>query len=92
MDLIKTPAGWAYPDPGPCSCGERAAMRAWEFCRCPGAEGGGHPERRCKACGKVRTLGCVGAVEVSSEYGGKVGTLMAPDRRSVDDHPRAAGS
>lgn len=62
--LIRTPHGWAYPDPGPCDCGETAAWRGWEFCQCAGANGGGHPSWRCRGCDEVRTLGCVGCVEV----------------------------
>lgn len=71
MDLIKTAAGWTYPDPGPCTCGEMAAMRGWEFCRCAGAAGGGHPAWRCRRCDRVRTLGCVGHIEVMNDYGGR---------------------
>lgn len=71
MDLIRIPAGWAYPDPGPCGCGETAARRSWEFCRCVSASGGGHPAWRCRACDTVRTLGCVGLVPVPNEYGGR---------------------
>lgn len=71
MDLIKTAAGWNYPDPGPCTCGETAAMRGWEFCRCTGAAGGGHPAWRCRRCDRVRTLGCVGHIEVMNDYGGR---------------------
>lgn len=74
VDLIRTPAGWAYPDPGPCPCGVTAATVGFEFCRCAGAVGGGHPAWRCRACDEVRTLGCVGAVLVANEYGGKSGT------------------
>jgi hypothetical protein len=73
IDLIPTPHGWTYPDPGPCECGESAAMRGWQFCRCAGADGGGHPAWRCRTCDTVRTLGCVGAVPVSNEYGGRSG-------------------
>lgn len=72
MDLMKTPAGWAYPDPGPCACGETAAMRGFQLCHCARVEGGsGHPQSRCEAGGETRTLGCVGYIEVSSEYGGR---------------------
>jgi hypothetical protein len=78
MDLVKTAAGWAYPDPGPCACGETAAWRGFQFCRCAGTEGGsGHPLWRCKACDRVRTLGCVGEVPVSNEYGGRAGRPRA---------------
>ena len=77
VDLIHTPAGWAYPDPGPCDCGERAAWRGWEFCRCAGADGGGHPAWRCRACDAVRTLGCEGTVAVANEYGGRAGRILA---------------
>lgn len=69
--LIHTPRGWTYPDPGSCRCGERAALRGWEFCRCAGASGGGHPSWRCRACGTVRALGCVGLIPVMNEYGGR---------------------
>ena len=78
MDLIKTPAGWVYPDPGPCVCGETDAMVGFQFCRCAGTGGGsGHPEWRCKACDRTRTLGCVGYVEVPNEYGGRAGRPQA---------------
>lgn len=73
IELIRTPAGWTYPDPGPCPCGVTAATVGFEFCRCAGTVGGGHPAWRCRACDKVRTLGCVGRIEVLNEYGGKVG-------------------
>lgn len=43
IDLIRTRAGWTYPDPEPCTCGESAATVGWEFSRCAGAFGGGHP-------------------------------------------------
>lgn len=69
--LIRTPAGWTYPDPGPCPCGVIAAMVGFEFCRCAGALGGGHPAWRCRACDEVRTLGCVGRIEVPNTYGGR---------------------
>lgn len=71
--LIHTRHGWTYPDPGPCACGDTAATCGWVFCRCVGAEGGGHPSWRCRSCGAVRTLGCVGRVEVLNEYGGRSG-------------------
>lgn len=77
MDLIKTAHGWTYPDPGPCPCGEAGAMVGFEFCRCAGADGGGHPSWRCRACDEVRTLGCVGRVEVPNTYGGKAGRPRA---------------
>ena len=77
MDLIKTPDGWAYPDPGPCECGETDATVGFQFCRCAGAVGGGHPSWRCLACDRVRTLGCVGYVEVMGEYGGRSGRPRA---------------
>lgn len=78
MDLIKTPHGWAYPDPGPCGCRETAATVGWEFCGCAGAEeSGGHPAWRCRACDQVRTLGCVGRIEVPNEYGGRSGAPRA---------------
>lgn len=67
--LLQTPAGWTYPDPGPCACGEAAAMVGWAFCRCEGASGGGHPSWRCQDCDAVRVLGCVGRIEVLNEYG-----------------------
>ena len=70
-DLIHTPAGWTYPDPGPCPCGAQGAIVGWAFCRCAGAYGGGHPSWRCQACAGVRTLGCEGAMPVSHEYGGR---------------------
>lgn len=71
IELIRTRAGWTYPDPGPCTCGERAAWVSFEFCRCAGAEGGGHPAWRCRACDELRTLGCVGRIVVPNEYGGR---------------------
>lgn len=43
MDLIHTPASYAYLDPVLCSCGERSAMRGFQLCRCAGAEGSGVP-------------------------------------------------
>jgi hypothetical protein len=46
-------------------------MQDWAFCRCTGASGGGNPQWRCKACGRARMLGCVGRIEVLSEYGGR---------------------
>lgn len=73
ITLIHTPAGWTYPDPGPCPCSETGAWRGFEFCQCAGAVGGGHPSWRCRACDQVRTLGCVGWVEVLNEYGGRTG-------------------
>jgi hypothetical protein len=71
MDLIKTPHGWGYPDPGPCPCGESAARRGWEFCGCSSASSGGHPSWRCRACDQVRTLGCKGHIEVPNEHAGR---------------------
>lgn len=71
MDLIRTRGGWTYPDPGPCVCGvAEVSTVGFQFCRCAGAAGGGHPSWRCRACDQVRTLGCFGAVPVSNEYGG----------------------
>lgn len=87
-DLIHTPAGWVYPDPGPCPCGETGATCGWLFCRCASAVGGGHPSWRCRACDGVRVLGCVGAVPVPNEYGGRAGRAPAP---SVDDTPSCCG-
>lgn len=71
IELIRTPAGWTYPVPGPCVCGEDAAMVGFQFCRCAGTESGGHPSWRCRSCDQVRTLGCVGAMPVPNEYGGR---------------------
>jgi hypothetical protein len=71
IDLTSTPHGWAYPDPDPCACGESAAMRGWQFCRCAEADGGGYPAWRCRACDRARTLGGVGRIEVPNEYGGR---------------------
>lgn len=76
-NLIWTPYGWTYPDPGPCGCGETAATCGWEFCRCDAAEGGGHPSWRCLACDEVRTLGCIGRIAVLNEYGGRAGAARA---------------
>lgn len=77
MHLIHTPAGWTYPDLGPCPCGDDAATVGWAFCGCAGASGGGHPSWRCSACDEVRTLGCVGRVEVEIRYGVKASTPRA---------------
>lgn len=71
MDLIRTRNGWAYPDPGPCTCGETAAWVSFQFCQCAGATGGGHPAWRCRACETVRTLGCVGLLPTPNDYGGR---------------------
>lgn len=73
VDLIRTRNGWTYPDPGPCDCGESGAWVSFQFCRCVGASGGGHPQWRCKACGETRVLGCVGAIAVPNDYGGRAG-------------------
>lgn len=73
MDLIRIPAGWAYPGPGPCDCGATTSRCGWEFCRCANASGGGHTAWRCKVCDAVRTLGCSGAIAVTNEYGGRSG-------------------
>lgn len=69
IQLIRTSSGWIYPEPGPCVCGESTARRGWEFCRCAGAEGGGHPAWRCTACDEIRTLGCARTAPVSHRYG-----------------------
>lgn len=71
IDLVRTRNGWTYPDPGPCGCGETAAWVSFQFCRCAGAIGGGHPAWRCRACDTVRTLGCLGAIAVPNDYGGR---------------------
>lgn len=72
IDLIRTPRGWVYPDLGPCVCGvAELSTVGFEFCRCAGAEGAGHPSWRCRACGTVGTLGCVGRIAVPNEYGGR---------------------
>ena len=71
IDLVRTPHGWTYPDPGPCACGETGAWVSFQFCQCAGANGGGHPAWRCRACDTIRTLGCVGLVPVPNEYGGR---------------------
>jgi len=59
-------------------------MRGFEFCRCEDAIGGGHPAWRCKACDRVRTLGGVGAVPVSNDCGGGVGSREERDRTGLD--------
>lgn len=71
MDLTRIPAGWAEPLPLVHACGSdrRIVGRAWFGCA--GARHGGHRSWRCRACDRVRTLGCVGPVEVMSEYGGR---------------------
>lgn len=71
VELIRTRHGWTHPKPGPCACGESAAWVSFQFCRCAGAEGGGHISWRCRACDQVRMLGCAGKVEVPNEYGGR---------------------
>lgn len=81
MDLIRNRNGWTYPDPGPCTCGETNAWVSFQFCQCTGAIGGGHPSWRCRACDEVRTLGCVGRVEVLNEYGGAGAQILPRERR-----------
>lgn len=59
--LIRTPHGWVEPMPPACSCGSNRHMIGWAWCRCDGAEHGGHRSWKCRACG-LRTLpGCTDA-------------------------------
>lgn len=73
IDLIRTPHGWTYPEPGPCNCGETGAWVSFQFYQCASANGGGYPQWRCKACGETRTIGCSGVIAVRNEYGARGG-------------------
>lgn len=46
--LLRTPHGWVEPMPPP-PCGLTRHMVGWAWCRCDGAEHGGHPSWKCRA-------------------------------------------
>lgn len=59
--LTRTSHGWVEPMPPPCRCGSVQHMVGWAWCRCNGAEHGGHRSWRCRECGLRTLLGCTDA-------------------------------